>query len=360
MRRRLVVLAFLVCLILTGDFVFGATWVGYYPWGPLWNMPENWDPVAVPGPFEPVYINPPPEQGPVIDFDAEVGDIYGPRFDSDSNQAMFIFHGIVTVNGNWEFGDNGSGTSFVTIYGEPDVTVAGEMRQRQGRAEVVISDSASLVVGSSLILADSGFASLEISGDPTVVIGSDLGGGKNGGSWFESYISGGEVSVGGSFFIGTNGNGVIDISGCGNLLLDVFSGDSAAELNISGGSLDVNDVLSLCNGSGSAEMNISGGELNVGALVMADGDGNSIFNMSGGTVVVQGELSVPESVDGNGVINFGDGLIVCGSFTHGGAYLLDVNDGVLIIEGDANAAILADVNDGYIRAAVDKNSVMVD
>jgi beta-lactam-binding protein with PASTA domain len=37
-----------------------------------------------------------------------------------------------------------------------------------------------------------------------------------------------------------------------------------------------------------------------------------------------------------------------------------VNDGVLIIEGDANAAILADVNDGYIRAAVDKNSVMVD
>ncbi len=364
MRRRLFVLAFLVCLILTGDFVFGATWVGNYPWGPLWNMSENWDPIGVPGPYEAVYINPPPEQGPVIDYDAEVGNIYGPRFDSDSNQAMYIFYGIVTVNGNWEFGDNGSGTSFVTIYGEPDVTVAGEIRQRQGRAEVTISDSASLNVGSSLILADSGFASLEISGEPTVVIGSDLGGGKNIGSWFESYISGGDVSVGGSFLIGTNGSGVIDISdgnvSCGYLRLDVFSGESAAELNISGGRVDVNDELSLCNGSGTAMMNVSGGELNVGDLVMADGDGNSIINMIGGTVVVEGELSVPESVDGNGVINLGDGLIVCGSFTHGGAYLLDVNDGVLIIDGDANSAILADVNDGYITAAVDKNSVMVD
>jgi len=235
----------LVNISLAGTY----TWTNGSPYGCLWNDPRNWDPnTGVPGESDDAVINPPPERGPAVLLGMAIGNIRGPRWDSDSNQVMDVVSGTVMVNGSWEFGDNGNGTSIINIFGGPDITVNGEIWHREGNAELSISDSANLIVNYQVRLADSGSAILDISGEPNIVIAGDLRAGDSSGSWFEAYISGGSVSVGGDFVIGSDGSGVIDVSGTADIYVE--------------------EAMWVCDGNGTATMNMSGGDVNTGEMLL--------------------------------------------------------------------------------------------
>ncbi|MHC4477198.1 MAG: PASTA domain-containing protein [Planctomycetota bacterium] len=346
-----------------GNSVLAATWTNGDPWSALWSRPENWDPPVVPEASDEAYVNPPPEQGPVIDQFFNIANMRGPRFDSDSNQSMYIVHGGLTVAGSWEFGDNGTGTSAIYIMEDAQASVGGEMRHRQGTSEIYISESASLTCNDWVRLADSGLAIIDISGDANVVIADDLRGGNNSGARFEAYISGGSVSVGADFKIGDYGSGAIAISGgivnCGQLRLVSGMSSSTAALDISDGEIYVEGSTTVCEGGGAATMNISSGDVNTGHLLVAGEGGMASLNMTGGLLAVRGLFRAPAAPGSTATIDLDDGTIWCSSFTGAGPYAMDINDGVLVIDGNVTESILADVNAGYISPVADKNEVVV-
>jgi beta-lactam-binding protein with PASTA domain len=318
----------------------------------------------VPGAGDEAYINPLPEQGPVVDQFFTVANIRGPRHDSDSNQSMYVVHGGLTVSGSWEFGDNGTGTSVIYLANDAEVSVNGEMRHRQGGAELYISDSVVFTCSDWLRLADSGSALVDINGEPNVMIAGDLRGASNSGAWFEAYIGGGQVSVGGDLKIGDYGGGLIDISGgevsCGHLRLVAGAAGTTADLNVGDGELYVANSTTVCEGSGIASLNMSAGDVNTGHLLIGGDGGVGSVDMSGGTLVVRSVLRVPASPGGTATVDLDGGTILCGSFESAGAYTMELNQGVLVIDGNVIEAILADVNAGYITAHPDKNDVVVD
>jgi len=366
-RKELGFLTFLVALLGMMNCASGATitWTDGYPWSSLWRSALNWNPPKVPGPNDEVYINSPPEQGPVIDYNVTVLDISGPRYDSDSNQGMHILGGTVRINGRWEFGNRGSGTAVINIGGNnPDVTVQNEIRHREGKAEIYISGAASLTCNDRMRLADFGSATLDINGEPKIIIAGDLSGGYGSSGWFETRVRGGSLTIGGSFHIGNDGSGIIDVSGgtvdCRILKLDTRPNASTGVLNVSGGTIHVEEILQVSDGNGAGEINLSGGDVNTGELRVAGCNANCIINMTGGSLVARGALMAPKDPNGTVTIHLYGGAIECGSFTTAAAYAMDVNEGVLIIDGNVAEAILADVNNGYITPCHTKDYIMVD
>jgi hypothetical protein len=390
---------FLVSLVLLLASVNSAsadthTWTNNYPWSVLWDDAPNWDPAGVPGASDEAFINPPPERGPVIDCDVNVGDIHGPRWDSDSNQVMNIAGGTVVVNGEWVWCNSGSGTGTINISGSPNITIDqwlsgiysgtgilnisdsptitsnGEWRMVDGGGAVGIFNiggSANITIHDRVRLADNGLAILNISGDPNIIIDDDLTGGYGSGGTLEAYISSGSLYVGGSFQIGNDGGDVIDINGgtvsCRNLILQVYPDDATAVFNVNDGDVYVEETLRICDGSGTAAMNMSGGNVNTGELWLPGGDGVGILNMTGGLLTVRGAMLAPRYSNGTSVINLDGGVISCGVYTPAGAYSMDIDEGVLIIDGDVRDAINADIAAYYITAyggCGGRGDVMVD
>jgi len=382
-RERLILLIWFVLLsaLVTSASAITYTWTNDYPWSVLWDDALNWDPSGVPGASDEALISPPPERGPAIDWDTSVGDMHGPRWDSDSNQVMDIVYGTVVVNGQWLWCNSGSGTGTINISGSPYITINGlfsgihsgtgilnitdsatiesndEWRMVDGGGAVGIFNiggSANIAVHERVRLADDGLAVLNISGDANIVIDGDLTAGYNSGATFEAYISGGSLSVGGSFQIGNDGSGVIDISGgtvnCSVLKLQVGPTDAAATLNVSGGHVYVEESLRICDGSGQATMNMSGGDVNTGDLWVPGGDGTGTVNMTGGTLTVRRGILAPRDSSGTCIIDLDGGVIRCGAFTAAGPYSMNIEDGVLVIDGDVSSSIFLDIRAGYITA----------
>jgi len=164
-----------------------------------------------------------------------------------------------------------------------------------------------------------------------------------------------------------NGTGVLNITGDPNIIVYGVLGGASAD----GSSFDVNmssgyvyaDFVKFGN-DGGGELSISGGTIDVGGdLEFTGGAGNPVtLNMSGGSIIVGGEFAAPAQFSGVDAItiNLERGTIECGSFTHAGvAYVLDINYGILIIDGDVRDEIIADVNAGYITAHNSTGKVVV-
>ena len=406
MSKKLTFLVFLVLLLgaVKGASAGRYTWTNDYPWSVLWDDALNWDPPGVPGASDEAFINAPPERGPAIDWDTSIGDMHGPRWDSNDNQVMDIVYGTVVVNGEWVWCNGGSGTGTVNISGSADVTISevfggiyggtgilnvsnsatitsnDEWHMVDGSGAVGIfniGDSANITVHERVRLADDGLAILNISGDPNITIDGDLTAGYNSGGTLEAYISGGSLDVGGSFQIGNDGSGLIDISGgtvnCRSLELQMHPGGATGTLNISGGDVYVEESVLVCDGSGTATMNISGGDVyvewfvqvcggsgtatmnmsggdvNTGELWLPGADGTGTLNMTGGALAVRGAMLAPRDRSGTSIINLDGGVIRCGGFSPAGAYNMNIEEGVLIIDGDVRDAIYADIAAGYIN-----------
>jgi len=370
------------------------TWTNDYPWSVLWDDPLNWDPPGVPGASDEAFITAPPERGPAIDWDTSIGDMHGPRWDSDSNQVIDIVAGTVVVNGEWVWCYSGSGTGTINISGSPDIIINGwfggiysgtgilnitdsaiitsndEWRMVDGSGAVGIfniSGSANITIHERVRLADDGLAILNISGDPNIIIDGDLTAGHNSGGTLEAYISGGSLNVGGDFQIGNDGSGVIDISGgtvnCRILKLQMRPDDATGTLNMSGGDVYVEESVRICDGSGTATMIMGGGDVNTGELWLPGGNGTGILNMTGGVLAVRGAILAPKDSGGISIINLDGGLIRCGWFTPAGAYNMNIEEGILVIDGDMRDAIYADIAAGHITAyggCAGRGDVMVD
>ena len=405
MCKKLMFLFFIVLLPAAVNSAAATTytWTNDYLWSVLWDDALNWDPPGVPGASDEAFINTPPERGPAVDCDITVGDIHGPRWDSDSNQVMDMVGGTIVVSGEWAWCDSGSGTGTINIGGSVDITINecfggiysgtgilnisdsptitsnDEWRMVDGNSAVGIfniSGNPNITIHERVRLADDGLAVLNISGDPNIIIDGDLTAGYNSGGTLEAYISGGSLNVGGSFQIGNDGSGLIDISGgtvnCYSLELQIRPDDATGTLNISGGNVYVGESVlicdgsgtatmnmsggdvyvegsvRICDGSGTATMNMSGGDVNTGELWLPGGDGTGILNMTGGVLAVRGAILAPRDSGGTSIINLDGGLIMCGSFTPAGPYSMNIEEGVLVIDGDVRSVVYADIAAGYI------------
>jgi len=365
MRTKGKLLVCAVCVLGLLDAAGAATWTNAYPWSVLWRSPQNWDPPIVPGALDEAYINPPGEQGPVIDSNVSVMRILGPRFDSNSNQTMYIVYGTTSIAENWEFGDSGSGTSTIYIDDDAHVIVGADILHRSGEAEIYVGGTARVTVGNQIHLAQYGSAILDMAGDAnsSVNVEGDLRAGDTAGSWFEARISGGSLSTGGDFYVGPDGSGIFDISG-GSVTAASFGiicnpVSSTGTINISGDAhVDV-EQMQVCVGNGTGTLNISGGEVNTGELSLG-GSGSGTLDMTGGILVVDGAFNAPNGTAGSVTIDLEGGAIECGSFVHAGSYTMDINEGVLIIDGDVTDVITADVNAGYINMYNPDRELIID
>jgi hypothetical protein len=265
----------------------------------LWRTPENWDDGNVPGPADDALITPPPFRGPVIDSNCyvRVMAMYGPRYDSNSNQVMDINGGTVLVEWEaWEWAYYGDGTGTINITGTPNITIGGDWWRG----------------------AEYGTGILNISGDPNIIVRADWRGGDKPGSVYVVNMSGGSVSCE-RFTLGDEGS---------------------CELNMSGGTIDIaNDMRLTCSKIGST----------------------TDVNMTSGLISVGGALQAPDETGGTLTINLNGGTIDCNEFTHEGTqWSMDITEGTLIIDDNVTAAIDANVAAGRITAYDGNGGVKVE
>jgi hypothetical protein len=125
-------------------------------------------------------------------------------------------------------------------------------------------------------------------------------------------------------------------------------GDSAGAVgifNISGGSLSV--ALLKMGDDGGGEFNVSGGaEVTIGTEINIDNNVESAeINLDGGTITAQ-TINLRQAV-----VNLDAGTISCGTFSFdGGGGVVDINEGMLVIDGNVVADMQAYVNSDNITA----------
>jgi hypothetical protein len=258
---------------------------------------------------------------------------------------MDVIHGDVLIDGDWQTGAEGSGTAVINISGDTDVNVVGCWR-----------------------LAEHGTVIIDVNGEPNITAGDYIQGGDGADGRLEFTMSGGNLYVDDIILVGDNGSGFFEVSGgtvsCSSFRVQVRAENATGELSVSGGEIICRGGdMRICDGEGTASLNVSGGVVSVAAdLTMAgDEEGAGIINMTGGSVGIGGTLVVPGDTEGTGTVNLHGGTIECGSFTHrGDNWSMDIESGVLLIEGDRTVDIRADADAGRITAYQTRGSLRID
>ncbi|MHC4344820.1 MAG: InlB B-repeat-containing protein [Planctomycetota bacterium] len=386
------------------------TWTNAYPWSSLWISKYNWEPISPtdgPGLWDTALISPQYNDptywagwlGPIVDYNTQIYEIFGPRWDSNEDQTMFVSGWAdLTVHGDWEFCDSGTGTGTIEIYddaiiyidgnlagisegtgvlnigGEAAVAGNGEWRLVLGEEAtglISVTDNASVAIDDQMRLADRGYCQLTLSGAAVVDVDRDLRAGDETEGTFEFYMSGGSLSVGGSFGIGDDGNGVMTVA---DGFLDVDEDwymscrrGAAITTNVSGGQVQVGGAILMETAGwedgtapGLATFNLTDGHVTADAVEMAGGqDGMATLNVTGGVlstctfVAPAHEQGVAQiNLDG-GLIEIGAGCRGCdpGGFIHNGDnWNLDICGGMMQIVGDVYDEIYSYLLDGHITA----------
>jgi hypothetical protein len=146
-------------------------------------------------------------------------------------------------------------------------------------------------------------------------------------------ISGGNVDIGGEWRWADSGGdspwpiGIVNIAGGSVVCMALKIGDDGGgELNvIAGGSLTVS----------------SGGQMEV------KGEQTTILTIDGGTITVNGELHLSGDEI---IINLNEGTVECTDLRVEGEYLMDIEAGSFIIDGNEVSFIEGEVSDGRITA----------
>ncbi|MHC4587689.1 MAG: Calx-beta domain-containing protein, partial [Planctomycetota bacterium] len=294
-------------------------------------------------------INPVTPRDPVIDCDVDINLVMGPRYNSNDDQSLDIESGTIRFWWGWRMGDGGSGASIVNITGG-DVTVWSN----PGGWAVRAADSGSLIWNQSagiVTLPDNRFRT-----------------GDSGGTYSEFNISGGTLSMAGEWKWGDEGdvvlnmsNGSIDIGGHWSMHCRDWS---STDVNMTGGDIWVGGEIRAADSSNNtqtATIGLSAGTIDADSLLLPTQDeGTGILNMTGGSLICRNTLRVPNTGGGTGIINLDGGTIETANFYIDNGGILDVNDGILVINGNVVAEVLADVNAGYITAYNGDGAVIVD
>ena len=149
----------------------------------------------------------------------------------------------------------------------------------------------------------------------------------------------------------------LDVTG-GNftILVDWNVGKQGSPLvNVSGGTVDIGDDLNIGPKAGESIFDMTGGTINAaGSLIVARKSGAiATLNMRGGTINCDDVRIAPQDNDTVGVINLYYGTINTDAIaiaTEGGSGLLNVRAGTLIISGDAKATVEAFIGNGLVAA----------
>ncbi len=136
--------------------------------------------------------------------------------------------------------------------------------------------------------------------------------------------TGGAINVtgGGQMFVGNYGNGIY---------------------NLSNGSIDVHNYISLGRSGGNGILNMTGGALNqdgggnllvgTGFNTPAGGSGSGVLNQNGGTITCQGQFLCPEQPPASGTYNLTNGTLVCNNWIaigRGGIGTLNMAGGMIV------------------------------
>ncbi len=332
---------FVLIVFVLGAGAWGAdvSWTNADPCDDSWCTPGNWQDSAVPGPCDVAIINPPPEQGPIVGLgcSVDIGEIHGPKWNSNDNQIMDITGGTVVVGGDWQWGTSGNGTATINISGSPDISVLGWWWRGPDR----------------------GTGILNISGDPNIIVVGHLKQADSPGALGLVNIDGGTITVGGNWYLGEDGDSNVTISSglinvSNNWTMQCREG-SDCDVNISGGQLTFGGNIQMGawfrNVTGTATLRFSDGSIDANSVEMASDTSTVAFlDMTGGSLTVMDELAVPKHASGIATINLHGGRIECGRFTHAAGYSMDITEGTLVIDGDEVVNIENDVGAGYITA----------
>ncbi len=345
-------------------------WIGD-PCDPGFCNPLAWEGGVVPGFGDTAFINPPPSQGPVVNCNADVHNIFGPRFDSDDDQVMDIVSGNLSV-GSWLIGNAGTGTSTINISGDPVINISGvridadtiagiEAGNGEGTMILNITDTAKITSGGRWKLATHGKAIVNISGNPDIVINDQWRNSDAKDGYFELHMSGGSLYVARYLCIYDDGSGLMDFSGgtiqfCGLS----FAGrppSSRGEINVRG-TADVSvayEVRLSYEGPGRSTLNISdSGSLHTHWLKMGESTAVCTLNMTGGLLDASRDITAPSGELATANINLHGGTINCRKFIHAGDnWHMDIcGGGTMILDGDVKAEIEGYVADGHIAACL--------
>ena len=408
MCKRLIPLICIVLVLGLADSV-SAGYVHYWigdPGDPSFCNPQAWDSGAVPGPDDTVYIDSPPYQGPVVDCNAGIGQMYGPSAYSDADQVMNFESGDFEVD-VWKLAQSGTGKATINIGGDSNVTAAagndyewgGIHGPVSGDVEINITDDATFTVkyaergihlgthtGTTAVWNISGNAqvksygkhAIQLADNGTVIVNISENARITHSKWrncdsdgyVEIHMTGGAIS-GGYLSIYDDGSGIFDFSG-GTVEVDglLFAGggeNAWCEFNISG-TAEIYawvEVRLSYGGPSPSTLNISGdAKLETDDLRLGCAPNSvSTLNMTGGWTKAWVAIHAPQHEDGRAEINLEGGTIECAQFTHAGDdWQMNVCGGTMIIDGNVVAEIGADIASGHITACGGQQgySVVVD
>ncbi len=347
MYRKSLLWVVVVSLLGLINIASAAVWTGLGG-NDSWCTGANWD-AGVPG-YEDVTINPVTPRNPVIDCSVYVAFVMGPRYTGDFDQSMDIVSGNIYFDWGWRMGNSGSGASIVNITG--------------GYVEVWPDYGNEWTIRA----ADSGSLYWNQSGGSVYCFGDQFRVG-DGSSYTEFNISGSAfLSIDGNWKWGDEGDvlmnmsgGSIDVYGDWRLQCRDFSNN---DVNMTGGDIWVGgDVMAADSDRDTlvATINLKGGTIDADSLLLpSDNEGTGILNMTGGTFTCRSELRLPNVFGGTGIINLDGGIIETGSFYIDAGGTLDINDGMLVIDGNVTDDILAGISAGYITGYDGLLDVIID
>jgi hypothetical protein len=156
-----------VALILSSSVVASASEVKWTGAGAddLWTTAANWDGGKVPGTYDVIVLNPPPQRGPVIKSDLECGEIRGPVWKSSDAQVADVVGCNVTINGWWRFANKRSGVGTINIK-RASVDIRGMFRMSDGgRTYGAANIVDSTVKCKGILIGDGGNGEINMSGN---------------------------------------------------------------------------------------------------------------------------------------------------------------------------------------------------
>ncbi|MHC4528374.1 MAG: hypothetical protein ACYTEX_21415 [Planctomycetota bacterium] len=164
MKKRVSVVFCLVLNIVIAASASEVKWTGGGA-DELWTTGANWEGGTVPGTYDAVVLNPPPQRGPAINSDIECGEMRGPVWKSSYPQVVDVIGCNVTINGWWRWANRGRGLATINIE-RANVDVKGMFRlSDSGKTYGVANIVDSTVRCKGVLIGDGGNGEINMRGN---------------------------------------------------------------------------------------------------------------------------------------------------------------------------------------------------
>ncbi|MDD5134417.1 MAG: hypothetical protein PHP01_03275 [Phycisphaerae bacterium] len=122
-------------------------------------------------------------------------------------------------------------------------------------------------------------------------------------------------------------------------------------IDMTGGTLTTGSWMILGYGAtNSGTFTVSGGTVSVGSDLFAGFGGTGAVNITGGSITVTGTFGIAQNTGSTGDVFLDGGTISCGTFNMTNGGLLDIEAGILIVNGDVTSTVNGYISSGWITA----------